>query len=104
MYQSWSVLGLGLAVFALSSFVPTQRFGAMMFLLLTCALIGNLFLLPAVLVSPMSYFFGRRLIRQAAQERAASPAETPVGEATADGSNGLQRPTIRRDSSHQVRT
>ena len=28
MYQSWSVLGLGLAVFALSSFVPTQRFGA----------------------------------------------------------------------------
>ena len=28
MYQSWAVLGLGLAVFALSSFVPTQRFGA----------------------------------------------------------------------------
>ena len=43
MYQSWAVLGLGLAVFALSSFVPTQRFGAMMFLLLTAALIGNLF-------------------------------------------------------------
>ena len=41
MYQSWAVLGLGLAVFALSSFVPTQRFGAMMFLLLTCGAGGQ---------------------------------------------------------------
>ncbi len=54
MYQSWSVLGLGLAVFALSSFVPTQRFGAMMFCLLTAALIGNLLILPAVLCSPIA--------------------------------------------------
>ena len=53
MYQSWAVLGLGLAVFALSSFVPTQRFGALMFPLLTAALIGNLVLLPAVLASPL---------------------------------------------------
>jgi uncharacterized protein len=61
MYQSWSVLGLGLAVFALSTFVPTQRFGAMMFLLLTAALIGNLVLLPVVLRSPLGWFFLRRL-------------------------------------------
>ena len=54
MYQSWSVLGLGLAVFALSSFVPTQRFGAMMFCLLTAALVGNLLILPAVLCSPIA--------------------------------------------------
>ena len=56
MYQSWSVLGLGLAVFALSSFVPTQRFGSMMFCLLTAALIGNLLMLPAVLCSPLPPF------------------------------------------------
>ena len=61
MYQSWSVLGLGLAVFALSTFVPTQRFGAMMFMLLTAALIGNLVLLPCVLRSPLGWFFLRRL-------------------------------------------
>src|SRR6185312_390503 len=60
MYQSWSVLALGLAVFALSSFVPTQRFGALMFTLLTAALVGNLFMLPSVLASPLAYFFGRR--------------------------------------------
>lgn len=69
MYQSWSVLGLGLAVFALSSFVPTQRFGAMMFFLLTAALAGNLLMMPAVLASPLAYFFGRRLVRRAERER-----------------------------------
>ncbi len=95
MYQSWAVLGLGLAVFALSSFVPTQRFGAMMFLLLSAALVGNLFLLPSVLASPISYFFGRRLVKQAnaphrvdhaAKEKKPEPLITPV----------------RRDTSHRV--
>ena len=78
MYQSWSVLGLGLAVFALSSFVPTQRFGAMMFCLLTAALVGNLMLLPAVLCSPLAFFFGRGLARKAKARLAAeggSPSE-----------------------------
>jgi hypothetical protein len=63
MYQSWSVLGLGLAVFSLSTFVPTQRFGAMMFTLLTAALVGNLILLPCILRSPLGWFFLRRLRR-----------------------------------------
>ncbi|HTU26350.1 MAG TPA: MMPL family transporter, partial [Pirellulales bacterium] len=75
MYQSWSVLGLGLAVFALSSFVPTQRFGAMMFCLLTAALIGNLLILPAVLCSPLAWFFGRGLMRKAQREKQELPEE-----------------------------
>jgi hypothetical protein len=79
MYQSWSVLGLGLAVFALSSFVPTQRFGAMMFCLLTAALIGNLLILPAVLCSPIAGLFGRRLVLKA---RAQMAAEKAAGDAT----------------------
>ena len=81
MYQSWAVLGLGLAVFALSSFVPTQRFGAMMFTLLTAALIGNLIMLPSVLASPLAYFFGRRLVRKAHAEHRDSLAagDAPSG-------------------------
>ncbi|MGD9721964.1 MAG: RND family transporter [Pirellulales bacterium] len=98
MYQSWSVLGLGLAVFALSSFVPTQRFGAMMFLLLTCALIGNILLLPSVLVSPISYFFGRRLMRRAAAEKLSAPASEVV-----DGQPTAHRPAVRRDGAHRAR-
>ena len=60
MYQSWSVLGLGLAVFALSSFVPTQRFGAMMFCLLTAALIGNLLIVAGGLVQSAGVLFRPR--------------------------------------------
>ncbi|MBI3836972.1 MAG: MMPL family transporter [Planctomycetia bacterium] len=100
MYQSWAVLGLGLAVFALSSFVPTQRFGALMFTLLTAALVGNLLLLPAVLASPLSHFFGRRLIKQARQEE-------PVAEDESTSNGAIPEPVgmqVRRDASHRVRT
>lgn len=76
MYQSWSVLGLGLAVFALSTFVPTQRFGAMMFTLLTAALVGNLILLPCILRSPLGWFFLRRLRNDVKRH----PERYPVGE------------------------
>jgi predicted RND superfamily exporter protein len=99
MYQSWSVLGLGLAVFALSSFVPTQRFGAMMFLLLTAALVGNLFMLASVLASPLGFFFGRRLMKQAQAEHrgASAPADPPPKPTVA-------APLLRHDGSHRVRT
>jgi hypothetical protein len=99
MYQSWAVLALGLAVFALSSFVPTQRFGAMMFLLLTAALVGNLFMLPSVLASPLAFFFGRRLMKQAKAQKLGehqAPEETTAGEPTPS--------QTRRDTSHRVRS
>jgi predicted RND superfamily exporter protein len=99
MYQSWSVLGLGLAVFALSSFVPTQRFGAMMFLLLSAALVGNLFMLPSVLASPIAHFFGRRLIKQVSAQQG---GEGEVAHVTATPEPAAQQ--IRRDTSHHVRT
>jgi predicted RND superfamily exporter protein len=99
MYQSWSVLGLGLAVFALSSFVPTQRFGAMMFLLLSAALVGNLFMLASVLASPLGFFFGRRLMKQAqAEHRGESEADRPAAKSQP------VTPQLRHDASHQVRT
>ncbi len=53
MYQSWGVIGLGLSMFAFSSFVPTMRFGSLMVALLTAGLIGNLFFLPALLTGPL---------------------------------------------------
>jgi predicted RND superfamily exporter protein len=53
MYQSWGVIGLGLSVFSLSPFGPTQRFGHMMLAMLTIALVGNLVLMPALLSGPL---------------------------------------------------
>lgn len=65
MYQSWGVIGLGLAVFGLSPFVPTQRFGLLMVTLLTVSLIGNLVLLPALLAGPLGASFARRVKKRA---------------------------------------
>jgi len=57
MYQSWGVIGIGLSVFSLSPFGPTQRFGHMMLAMLTIALVGNLVLMPAMLSGPLGAVF-----------------------------------------------
>lgn len=47
----------GMAVFSLNSFVPTARFSWMMAGLLALALVGDLILLPSILLSPLGYIF-----------------------------------------------
>jgi len=63
MYQSWGVIGIGLSVFSLSPFGPTQRFGYMMLSMLTIALVGNLVFLPALLSGPLGSVFARSVLR-----------------------------------------
>ncbi|MCA9260878.1 MAG: MMPL family transporter, partial [Planctomycetales bacterium] len=57
MLQTTLIGGLGLAVFATSTFTPTQQFGYLMITMLGAALIGDLLLLPAILVGPLGRFF-----------------------------------------------
>ncbi|WP_339733503.1 MMPL family transporter [uncultured Gimesia sp.] len=57
MIQTSLICGLGLLVFAFSNFVPTSRFAWMMFGLLFMALLGDLIVLPALLLSPLGRFF-----------------------------------------------
>ncbi|NLE37516.1 MAG: MMPL family transporter, partial [Pirellulaceae bacterium] len=59
MSQTTLIGGLGLAVFALSTFTPTQRFGYIMLTLLFAALVGDLIFLPALLTGPFGRFFDR---------------------------------------------
>ncbi|MDX1944961.1 MAG: hypothetical protein SFU86_06105, partial [Pirellulaceae bacterium] len=75
MYQSWGVIGLGLSAFALSTFVPTFRFGALMIALLTAGLIGNLVFLPALLSGPL----GRQIARS--MRSRPEPKPEPTAEA-----------------------
>jgi hypothetical protein len=75
MYQSWGVIGLGMSVFAISPFTPTQRFGYMMITLLTSALVGNLVVLPAVLASPIGGVFGNRYRRWASKPAVDAPRQ-----------------------------
>ena len=58
MLQTTIIGGFGLAVFATSTFTPTQQFGYLMISMLGTALVGDLLLLPAILVSPLGKFFG----------------------------------------------
>ncbi len=60
MTQTTVVGGLGLFVFALSTFTPTQRFGILMLVMLAAALVGDLVLLPALLAGPAGKWFKPR--------------------------------------------
>ncbi|MEZ6111751.1 MAG: MMPL family transporter [Pirellulaceae bacterium] len=57
MTQTTLIGGLGLSVFALSTFTPTQQFGTLMLALLAAALVGDLLFLPAILAGPLGKFF-----------------------------------------------
>ena len=69
MIQTTAICGIGMFILAFCEFVPTQRFGMMMAALLVLALVGDLILLPAMLVGP----FGRLFVR--------TPIAAPVVEA-----------------------
>jgi len=83
MLQTTIIGGLGLAVFATSTFTPTQQFGYLMISMLGAALVGDLLLLPAILAGPLGKFFG---------------GDAPAGEAVTDWN---QAPTMGEASAAQ---
>ena len=59
--QTTIVCALGLMVYCVSGFVPARRFSWMLLLSLLAAMVGDLILLPALLVGPLGKLFvGRR--------------------------------------------
>ena len=76
MTQTTLIGGLGLSMFAFSTFTPTQRFGVLMLTLLSAALFGDLIFLPAVLSSPIGRFFRVR------KRKGAKPHEEPPPDGT----------------------
>jgi hypothetical protein len=69
--QAAVISGLGLSIFALSTFTPTQRFGVLMLVILWLGAIAELIYFPALLAGPLGRVFRPR--RQAAQQPAAAP-------------------------------
>jgi len=93
MAQTTVICGTGLSVFALSDFVPSQRFAWMMVTLLVVALVGDLILLPALLVGPFARWFRPKDVSRAPQEKISSD-ETSRDEAalpTSPSENGAAR-------------
>lgn len=79
MTQTTIVGGLGLFVFALSTFTPTQRFGTLMLVMLAVALVGDLIMLPALLAGPLGRCFKPRRSAEHHRVRAEQQAgETDV--------------------------
>lgn len=56
--QAALINGLGLSVFATSSFTPTQRFGWLMLTILVAGVISELVMLPALMFGPIGKVFG----------------------------------------------
>lgn len=57
MAQTTIIAGLGMLMFAASTFTPTQRFGLLMVPLFVMALVGDLIMLPAILTSRLGKIF-----------------------------------------------
>jgi len=80
MTQTTIIGGLGLAVFAVSTFTPTQRFGYLMLAMLFAALIGDLIFLPALLSGPVGRFFDRPHKKRHLEPPPDEAADTPPGD------------------------
>jgi uncharacterized protein len=76
MIHTTLVCGLSLLVYSLSDFVPTRNFAFLMFGLLGTALLGDLFLLPAIMVSPLGTFMAKPVLADPGAELKNSPHET----------------------------
>jgi predicted RND superfamily exporter protein len=78
--QSALISGLGMSVFTLSSFTPTQRLGYLMVTILVAGVIAELFMLPAILAGPLGRVFHIKPANQPKAEADAvdsMPAEPP---------------------------
>ena len=64
LVQTTVICSLGLLVFALSGFMPVRHFAVNMLLLLVAALVGDLIVLPALLISPLGNFFVTGVTRE----------------------------------------
>ncbi len=55
--QAALISGLGLSVFAFSTFTPTQQFGYLMLAILLAGVVAELVMLPAILAGPLGWAF-----------------------------------------------
>lgn len=95
MTQTTAIGGLGLSIFAFSTFTPTQRFGTLMLALLVAALVGDLIFLPALLASPLGRVFDRK------RKLDSQPEEVTPHKAIIEKAHHLKGRYVRRDQPWQ---
>ena len=95
MTQTTLIAGVGLSVFALSTFTPTQRFGILMLTLMTAALIGDLIFLPALLAGPLGRAFREKIVIRPTERSLDTPSENRRLHR-----HGSVAESVRRDQPH----
>jgi predicted RND superfamily exporter protein len=83
--QAALINGLGLSVFATSSFTPTQRFGWLMLVILIAGMVAELVMLPSILFGPIGRVFDAKHKRPA---HAPNPAAGPPADSSLRVDNG----------------
>jgi uncharacterized protein len=89
--QAAIISGLGLSIFALSTFTPTQRFGILMLAILWTGMIAELVFFPALLAGPLGAVFKPRSTSRSLKTGSRQPL-------TSDGDVGT---TSTAHSQHQ---
>jgi predicted RND superfamily exporter protein len=88
--QAALINGLGLFVFATSSFTPTQRFGWLMLVILFAGVAAELIMLPSMLFSPIGRVFDAKVKKR--------PLASPIGRQ--DSSGDVQRRFDHGEAAH----
>jgi predicted RND superfamily exporter protein len=115
--QAAVISGLGLSVFALSTFTPTQRFGYLMLVILWMGVAAELIFFPALLAGPLGSVFKPRARKEDEHLPASDVVDSNVVEVAAVATSGEQQTTsvpqpagkaailshLRQDSSHSRR-
>ncbi len=101
MVQTTLIAGLGLAVFAASTFTPTRQFGLLMITILAAALVGDLVMLPAMLVGPLGRFFGSAVTPASTSVSVSSDAQV-IDMSTTNEVNKSAEANVEPSQQHQV--
>lgn len=95
MAQTTIIAGLGMLMFAASTFTPTQRFGLLMVPLFAAALVGDLVLLPAILTSRLGRVFEPPRSKTPPPSEPTQVINTPAVQAPTEAPEEIAVPLMR---------
>ena len=100
--QAALISGLGLSVFAFSTFTPTQRFGWLMLSILLAGVLAELIFLPALLASPLGRAFSQaKEITQVEARVASASCDLRLDKAQSPPLGGMKQKR-RESTKHHV--
>lgn len=92
-FQAALISGLGLSIFAFSTFTPTQRFGYLMLTILFMGVFTELVFFPALLAGPLGRVFRSRQVK---------PAELAELAAAGNAEQRYDKPHAPREAVHRT--